>query len=92
LKIPIISTNGGIFIFADFRSCLSSQNFVSEEEFRVFLLKSVGISTTPGSACHLNIPGFFRICYAFVNLETLELAMNRLKQHIPLLQAKYKSR
>ena len=58
----------------DFRSCLSDVlSYEAEEKFRLFLLHTVGLSLTPGSACHHPVPGFFRMCYAFVDYRSVSV-------------------
>ena len=70
---------GGIFIFADFRRFLREESFAAESELFERLAEG-GVVFTPGHSCHCPLPGFFRICYAFVPLETLRVACGRLRE------------
>jgi 1-aminocyclopropane-1-carboxylate synthase len=77
LNIPYISATGGIFLFANLQSCLKNYTFEAEDELRIKLFSQCRVTFTPGAACHNPEPGYFRICYAWVTPETLQVAMNR---------------
>ena len=79
LGIRIVSPCGaGIFCFADFRSLLSEQSFAGE---RILFNKmaDTGVVLTPGESCHCAIPGFFRICFAWVPVSSLLEAIRRIE-------------
>ena len=79
LGIKIISPCGaGLFCFADFRSFLSEQTFLGE---RILFNKmaDMGVVLTPGESCHCAIPGFFRICFAWVPVSSLLEAIRRIE-------------
>jgi aspartate/methionine/tyrosine aminotransferase len=80
LGIKIISPAGAsIFVFVDFRILLKEHTF--EGEHVLFdLLCAHGVVLTPGESCHCQIPGFFRICFAWVNVTTLLEAIKRIKE------------
>lgn len=76
--LTVIKAQAAIFAFVDFTSLLKEQTF--EEERRLWQeLVDVGLLFTPGEACHNKIPGYFRICYAWVPYSTLLEAIRRLK-------------
>jgi 1-aminocyclopropane-1-carboxylate synthase len=85
LNIPLVGrlagAVSGIFVFADFRRYLSEDSFEGEMSFFDEMVKR-GVVMTPGKACHSQVPGFFRICYAWVPREGLEEAIRRIKQYI----------
>lgn len=85
LDIPVIDASGGLFLFANFRKYLSVDSFEGEISLQEELATSCGIVLTPGKSCHCQVPGYFRICYAWVPLSSLEEAIRRL-------QKMYKSR
>ena len=78
MVIPYTPARAGIFIYADFSSLLPEQTFEGEARLSSLLLDAARMIMTPGFAQHESKPGMFRICYAFVTLEVLEMAMNRL--------------
>jgi aspartate/methionine/tyrosine aminotransferase len=79
LGVKFVRPHGAsIFVFADFRCLLSEQTFDAER--RVFeALAAKEVLLTPGEACHCPVPGFFRVCFAWVELDVLEEALRRIK-------------
>ena len=79
LGVKFVRPHGAsIFVLADFRCLLSEQTFAAER--RVFeVLAAKGVVLTPGEACHCPVPGFFRVCFAWVELDVLEEAVRRIK-------------
>jgi 1-aminocyclopropane-1-carboxylate synthase len=78
MVIPYIPAKAGIFIYADFSSLLPEQTAEGEARFSSLLIDAAKIILTPGQAQRDRKPGMFRICYAFVSPEVLEIAMQRL--------------
>ena len=42
---------------------------------------------TPGEICHVQTPGCFRICYAWVPFEVLKIAIERLENFVGRFRA-----
>ena len=85
LGITIISPAGAsIFCFADFRILLTENTFQGEREL-FNLMADKGVVLTPGESCHCQIPGFFRICFAYVPVDSLLEAMKRIKEMADIL-------
>ena len=78
MVIPYVPAKAGIFVYADFSSLLPDQTAEGEAKFSTLLLDAARIIMTPGQAQHDLKPGMFRICYAFVTPEVLDMAMQRL--------------
>jgi aspartate/methionine/tyrosine aminotransferase len=78
MVIPYVHATAGIFVYADFSSLLPEQTAIGEARFSSLLLDAARIIMTPGQAQHDCKPGMFRICYAVVSPEVLEMAMVRL--------------
>jgi aspartate/methionine/tyrosine aminotransferase len=91
LGIPYVDANAGIFLYVDFSSLLSSQqdNAVTDFESKLGTLmeKMIRVVMTPGSCQRDCRPGWFRICYAFVNPEVLGIAMERIEYFLLRLRA-----
>jgi aspartate/methionine/tyrosine aminotransferase len=82
LHIPLVEpVKGGIFVYADFRY-YEIKTFEDERIFFEVLAEKVGVILTSGESCACPFPGFFRICYAFVPLSTLKVAMSRLSEYL----------
>jgi len=92
LPIPlgVVPAQAAIFAFCDFRPMIAAfaktnpaagsgaDDWSQEEAFAQFLFNRTGIVLTPGQSCHCQVPGFFRVCYAWVALESLKEALRRL--------------
>eukprot|EP00804_Cyclotella_cryptica_P009538 CCRYP_006231-RA/>CCRYP_006231-RA protein AED:0.34 eAED:0.34 QI:66/1/1/1/0.6/0.5/6/2038/501 len=78
MVIPYVNAKAGIFVYADFSALLPSQTPEGEAQFASLLLDAAHIIMTPGQSQKDLKPGMFRICYCFVSLDVLEIAMNRL--------------
>lgn len=78
MVVPYVTAKAGIFVYADFSSLLPDQTAEGEARFSSLLLDAARIIMTPGQAQHDLKPGMYRICYAFVTPELLEMAMQRL--------------
>lgn len=76
------AAQGAIFAFCDFRKYVDPQNMTYLGEYELFekIIKKAKIVLTPGESCHCPIPGFFRVCYAFVTFEALIVGLARLKE------------
>ncbi len=75
--IPVVPGGAAIFLLADFRSYLDAPTW--EEEHRVWstMLEDAHVNMTPGSACYVAEPGFFRVCFATEDPETIASALDR---------------
>ncbi|KAM7520365.1 hypothetical protein LguiB_019327 [Lonicera macranthoides] len=82
--ISILKGNAGLFSWVDMRHLLSSKTFEAEIELWKKIVYEVGLNISPGSSCHCSEPGWFRVCFANMSEETLNLAMDRLKTFVEL--------
>lgn len=80
MGIMVVTPAGaGIFCFADFRVLLTEQTFKGEEAL-FNEMADRGVILTPGKSCHCQIPGFFRVCFAWVSVKSLLEAIRRIKE------------
>jgi 1-aminocyclopropane-1-carboxylate synthase len=79
MVIPFIPAEAGFFVYVDFSSLLPEKTFEWEEKLSNLMFQ-VGVVLTPGESLRDTTPGMFRICYAWVQPETLEIAMERLSR------------
>lgn len=75
--VRILPAQGAIFAFTDFSYYLDEPSFEAERRF-FELLDSKGVLLTPGHSCHCLVPGYFRFCYAFVQIEGLQEGIRRI--------------
>ncbi|XP_020243042.1 1-aminocyclopropane-1-carboxylate synthase 3-like [Asparagus officinalis] len=76
--ITCLESNAGLFCWADTRHLLQPNNFEGEMGLWKKILFNVGLNVSPGSSCHCDELGWFRICFANMSEETLDLAVSRL--------------
>ncbi|XP_058735030.1 1-aminocyclopropane-1-carboxylate synthase CMA101-like [Vicia villosa] len=80
--ISCLESNAALFCWVDMRHLLQSNTFEAEMELWKKIVYQVGLNISPGSSCHCNEPGWFRVCFANMSEETLKLAMKRLKAFV----------
>ncbi|KAG2375888.1 1-aminocyclopropane-1-carboxylate synthase [Vigna angularis] len=76
------TNNAGLFCWVDMRHLLHSNTFEAEMVLWKKILYEVRLNISPGSSCHCTEPGWFRMCFANMSEETLNLAMKRLKTFV----------
>ncbi|PON32398.1 L-threonine-O-3-phosphate decarboxylase [Parasponia andersonii] len=80
--ISCLKSNAGLFCWVDMRNLLKSNTFEAEMELWKKIVYDVKLNISPGLSCHCTEPGWFRVCFANMSEETLELAMQRLKAFV----------
>jgi 1-aminocyclopropane-1-carboxylate synthase len=80
--IQCLKSNAGLFCWVDMRPLLSSNTWEAEKELWEKILYEVGLNISPGSSCHCTEPGWFRICFANMSKETLNLSIQRIKAFV----------
>ncbi|KAF8377683.1 hypothetical protein HHK36_031067 [Tetracentron sinense] len=80
--IGCLKSNAGLFCWVDMRHLLSSKTFEAEMELWKKVLYKVGLNISPGSSCHCTEPGWFRVCFANMSEDTLNLSMQRIKAFV----------
>ncbi|XAR51406.1 1-aminocyclopropane-1-carboxylate synthase [Bertholletia excelsa] len=80
--IECLKSNAGLFCWVDMRNLLRSETFDAEIELWKKIVYEVGLNISPGSSCHCSDPGWFRVCFANMSEETLNLAIQRLRNFV----------
>lgn len=79
MNIPYSPASAGFFVLADFRQFLTAPTF--EAEMCLWdKMWDCKLLLTPGGECFSSQFGFFRICYAAVDYETLDVGLSKLRQ------------
>ncbi|MCO5546830.1 hypothetical protein L7F22_000266 [Adiantum nelumboides] len=76
--INCAESSGGLYCWLDLRHLLASTMPEAENSLWKKLLYEVKVNLTPGSACHYPEAGWFRLCFANVDGQTLNAALKRL--------------
>jgi aspartate/methionine/tyrosine aminotransferase len=78
MVIPYVSAQAGLFVYVDFSSLLPEPTFEGEAMFSKLTQEVARLVLTPGQFQNDSKPGMFRLCYSWVPIETLDIAMERL--------------
>lgn len=79
MGLPFRPSTSGIFCWVDLRGLLKENSW--EAETLLFeSMKERGVILTPGNAQHADTPGWFRVCYAYCQVESLQEALLRLER------------
>lgn len=82
LQIPFLAPTAGMFMWVDLRSLLPAPTKEAEAKLVKDLFDVAGLVFTPGQSQHASEPGLFRICFAYVTVEALEVAIGRLSHFV----------
>uniref|UniRef100_A0A0E0FHI4 Aminotransferase class I/classII large domain-containing protein n=1 Tax=Oryza nivara TaxID=4536 RepID=A0A0E0FHI4_ORYNI len=79
--VPCLRGNAGLFVWMDMRRLLLGGGGVGSE-LRLWekLLREAKLNISPGSSCHCSEAGWFRVCFANMSLDTLDLALHRISR------------
>jgi len=80
MVIPYIPAEAGLFVYVDFSAFLPSKSVEDEEKLTNLMVDYARVLLTPGVSQRDPKPGMYRICYAWVSPEVLEIAMERLSR------------
>lgn len=80
MVIPYIPADAGIFVYIDLSSLLPEKTFEGEARLCNVITEYARIVLTPGESQRERTPGMFRLCYAWVSPQVLEIAMERLSK------------
>ncbi|KAJ8452137.1 hypothetical protein Cgig2_016718 [Carnegiea gigantea] len=76
--IECLNGNGGLFCWMNLSPFLESQTRESELALWEAIVHEVKLNISPGSSCHCSDPGWFRVCFANMSEDTLQVALNRI--------------
>jgi aspartate/methionine/tyrosine aminotransferase len=68
----------GVFVLLDLRSHLPEPTWEAEHALWLKILEQARVNLTPGAACRVGEPGFFRLCYASQPAEAMEIGVRRI--------------
>ncbi|KAK2645427.1 hypothetical protein Ddye_020622 [Dipteronia dyeriana] len=76
--IECLKGNAGLFCWMNLSPLLEKPTREGELTLWDSILKQVKLNISPGSSCHCSEPGWFRVCFANMSEQTLEVALKRI--------------
>ncbi|KAK4339325.1 hypothetical protein RND71_040787 [Anisodus tanguticus] len=76
--IKCLKSNAGLFCWMDLRPLLRESTFDSEMSLWRVIINDVKLNVSPGSSFDCQEPGFFRVCFANMDDETVDIALMRI--------------
>ncbi|KAK3210544.1 hypothetical protein Dsin_015250 [Dipteronia sinensis] len=76
--IECLKGNAGLFCWMNLSPLLENPTREGELALWDSILKQVKLNISPGSSCHCSEPGWFRVCFANMSEQTLEVALKRI--------------
>ncbi|XP_051136854.1 1-aminocyclopropane-1-carboxylate synthase-like [Andrographis paniculata] len=70
--------NAGLYGWMDLRRLLKAPTFEAEMELWHVIIDDVKINVSPGASFHCSEPGWFRVCFANMDEETMVVALYRI--------------
>ncbi|KAJ0567017.1 putative 1-aminocyclopropane-1-carboxylate synthase [Helianthus annuus] len=80
--IECLKGNAGLFCWMNLSPFLEEPTIKSELAIWKTIMHEVRLNISPGSSCHCSEPGWFRVCFANMSEETLEVALTRIHEFI----------
>ncbi|KAK5783538.1 1-aminocyclopropane-1-carboxylate synthase [Gossypium arboreum] len=80
--ISTIKSNAGLFFWMDMRQLLKEQTTKAETELWRVIINKVKLNVSPGSSFQCSEPGWFRVCFANMDDETVEVALDRIREFV----------
>lgn len=80
--IGSLRSNAGLYYWMDLRRLLKEPTFESELELWRMIIHDVKINVSPGASFHCPEPGWFRVCFANIDEETMVVALYRIRKFV----------
>ncbi|KAL0358444.1 UNVERIFIED_CONTAM: 1-aminocyclopropane-1-carboxylate synthase 2 [Sesamum angustifolium] len=79
--IKCLESNAGLYCWMDLRHLLKEPTFEAEMSLWKTMINVFKLTVLPGSSFHCHEPGWFRVCIASMDEETLQVAVKRIQMH-----------
>ncbi|KAF5460626.1 hypothetical protein F2P56_020483 [Juglans regia] len=80
--IDCLNSNAGLFVWMDLRRLLKEQTFEAEMKLWRVIIDEVKLNVSPGSSFHCSEPGWFRVCFANMDDNTMDVALTRIRTFV----------
>ncbi|XP_057462960.1 1-aminocyclopropane-1-carboxylate synthase-like [Actinidia eriantha] len=84
--IGSLESNAGLFFWMDLRRLLKESTIEAEMALWQLIIHEVKLNVSPGSSFHCSEPGWFRVCFANMDDDTVKIALRRIRNFV--LQSK----
>ncbi|KAK2650204.1 hypothetical protein Ddye_017693 [Dipteronia dyeriana] len=78
IGIKCLKSNAGLFFWMNLGHLLKEQTLEGEMELWRMIINDVKLNVSPGSSFQCTEPGWFRVCFANMDDETVHVALNRI--------------
>lgn len=82
IGISCLESNAGVFVWMNLRHLLREQTNDGEMALWRVIINDVKLNVSPSSSFHCVEPGWFRVCFANMDDETLEVALKRIRAFV----------
>ncbi|XP_011029354.1 PREDICTED: 1-aminocyclopropane-1-carboxylate synthase-like [Populus euphratica] len=76
------TSNAGLFLWMDLSRLLKEQTLEAEMELWRVIIHEVKLNVSPGCSFHCLNPGWFRVCFANMDDDTMQVALSRIKTFV----------
>ncbi|KAF9602569.1 hypothetical protein IFM89_029868 [Coptis chinensis] len=80
--IGSLKSNAGLFLWMDLRRLMKESTEEAEMNLWRAIINEVKLNVSPGSAFHCSEPGWFRVCFANMDDETVGVALKRIRAFV----------
>ncbi|KAK9927124.1 hypothetical protein M0R45_024325 [Rubus argutus] len=77
-----LKSSGGLFVWMDLHKHLKEPTFEAEMALWRIIIHEVKLNVSPGSSFHCPEPGWFRVCFANMDDQTMEVALERIRNFV----------
>lgn len=82
VNITCLPSNAGLFFWMNLRSLMKEKTFEGEMILWKVIINEVKLNVSPGSAFNCSEPGWYRVCFANMDHETVEIALKRIRAFV----------
>ncbi|XP_059642624.1 1-aminocyclopropane-1-carboxylate synthase-like [Cornus florida] len=80
--IGSLNSNAGLFFWMDLRRLLQEPTVEAEMKLWRVIINEVKLNVSPGSSFHCSEPGWFRVCFANMDDETMKVSLRRIRNFV----------
>ncbi|KAG5607012.1 hypothetical protein H5410_028504 [Solanum commersonii] len=79
IGIKCLKSNAGVYCWVDLRTLLKEPTLNAEVSLWKLIINNAKLNISPGSSFHCPEAGWFRICFANIDDQTVEIALERIR-------------